>query len=102
MADPVGTLRSMRRLVGEGGTALVVDEKVAEAFQARGDEVGRLMAGFSIRHCLLAGMADQPSAAAGTVMRAATLREYAARAGFARVEALPIAHGFFMFYRLIA
>jgi 2-polyprenyl-3-methyl-5-hydroxy-6-metoxy-1,4-benzoquinol methylase len=102
MSDPVGVLRSLRRLVGDGGAVLIVDEKVAEAFQAPGDEVERYMYGFSILHCLPVGMIDQPSAATGTVMRADTLRDYAERAGFQRVELLPIDHDFFRFYRLTA
>jgi SAM-dependent methyltransferase len=102
MSDPVGVLRAMHRLVGDEGTALVVDEKVAESFEAPGDEVERYMYGFSILHCLPVGMVDQPSAATGTVMRTDTLRGFAAEAGFREVEVLPIEHDFFRFYRLMA
>jgi hypothetical protein len=38
--------------------------------------------------------------ATGTVMRPDTLRAYAAQAGFASAEILPIEHDFFRFYRL--
>lgn len=100
MSDPVGVLRSMRRLVRDGGSVLIVDEKVAETFAAPGDDVERYMYGFSILHCLPVGMVDTPSAATGTVMRADTLRDYAEQAGFQRVEVLPIEHDFFRFYRL--
>ncbi|MBA2754909.1 MAG: methyltransferase domain-containing protein [Chloroflexia bacterium] len=100
MPDPVAVLRAMRRLVGEGGTTLIVDEKVADAFIAPGDDVERYMYGFSILHCLPVGMVEQPSAATGTVMREATLRRYAEEAGFQAVEVLPIEHDFFRFYRL--
>ena len=41
-------------------------------------------------------------AATGTVMRTATLERYAADAGFASVEVLPIDHARFRFYRLHA
>jgi len=102
MADPVGVLRSMRRLVGDGGPVLIVDEKVAERFAAPGDDVERYMYGFSILHCLPVGMAERPTAATGTVMRESTLRRYAAEAGFRAVDVLPIAHDFFRFYRLTA
>lgn len=102
MADPVGVLRAMRRLVGDGGTVLIVDEKVADHFSAPGDAVERYMYGFSLLHCLPVGLADRPSAATGTVMRAATLRRYAAEAGFRAVEVLPIEADFFRFYRLSA
>jgi len=60
----------------------------------------KLFYGFSILHCLPVGMADQPSAATGTVMRPGTMERYATEAGFNRVEILPIDHFFFRFYRL--
>ena len=100
MPNPVTVLAAMRRLVGDGGTVLVVDEKVADRFSAPGDDVERYMYGFSILHCLPAGMVEQPSAATGTVMRSDTLREYARQAGYQSVDLLPIEHDFFRFYRL--
>ncbi len=103
MANPVATLAAMRRLVGPGGTVLVADERVADVFGATtGDEVERLMYGFSILHCLPVGMADQPSVGTGTVMRADTFRAYAEQAGFQSVEVLPIDNLFWRFYRLTA
>ena len=92
--------RACRKLLAPGGSVLVVDERVADAFVAPGDQVERLMYGFSILCCLPAGMADQPSAATGTVMRVGTLERYAAEAGLGRTEVLPIANDFFRFYRL--
>lgn len=102
MSDPVAVLRAMRRLVGEGGTALVVDEKAADRFSAPGDDLERFFYGASILHCLPVGLVEQPSAATGTVMRADTFRGYAARAGFRGVEVLPVAHDFYRLYRLSA
>jgi 2-polyprenyl-3-methyl-5-hydroxy-6-metoxy-1,4-benzoquinol methylase len=100
LSDPVGALRTMRRLVAPGGTVLVVDERVAETFTAPGDDLERLMYGFSVLCCLPNGLAEQPSAATGTVMRPDTLRRYAAAAGFGAVEILPIEHDLFRLYRL--
>ena len=102
MPDPVAVLAAMRRLVGPGRPALVVDEKVADRFTAPGDDVERYMYGFSILHCLPVGMTERPTAATGTVMRADTLRGYAREAGFAAVEVLPVEHDFFRFYGLTA
>jgi hypothetical protein len=89
-------------MVGNGGPVLVVDERVGEDFTAPSDEIERLMYGFSILHCLPVGMAEQPSAATGTVMRPATLRRYATEAGFSRVEILPIENDLWRFYRLVS
>ena len=100
MSNPVPVLETMRLLVGNNGPVLVVDERVADVFTAPGDEVERYMYGFSVLHCLPAGMTEQPSAATGTVMREATLRNYAEDAGFSNVTVLPIENDFFRFYRL--
>ncbi len=100
MSDPVGVLDAMRRLVGPGGTVLIVDERVPDAFAPNGDEVERMMYGWSVLHCLPVGMSDQPSAGTGTAMRPDTLREYTLAAGFGDVEILPIKNDFWRFYRL--
>jgi SAM-dependent methyltransferase len=100
MAQPVEALRTMRRLLAPGGAVLVVDERVADRFSAPGDDVERLMYGFSVLCCLPAGMAETPSAGTGTVMRASTLRNYARAAGFLHAEVLPIEHEFFRLYLL--
>lgn len=102
LSDPVAVLRAMRVLAKPDAPVIVMDERVADEFVAPGDDVERLMYGYSIMFCLPAGMADQPSAATGTVMRASTLERYARDAGFERVEVLGIDHPFFRFYRLHA
>ena len=101
MSRPVEALRAMRSMAGEDGAVLVVDERVEEDFTAPSDEIERLMYGFSIVHCLPVGMAEQPSAGTGTVMRPATLRRYATEAGFSGVEILPIENDLWRFYRLV-
>jgi SAM-dependent methyltransferase len=100
LARPVEALAAMRRLLTDDGTVLIVDERVAETFTAPGDALERLFYGFSTLCCLPTGMADQPSAATGTVMRPATLRSYAHTAGFGDVTILPIEHDLFRFYHL--
>jgi hypothetical protein len=90
----------MRSLAAEGGTVLIVDERVGATF-AEPTDVEQMMYGWSILHCLPVGMADQPSAATGTVLRPPTLRHYATEAGFRDVEVLPIENYFFQFYRLV-
>jgi SAM-dependent methyltransferase len=100
MARPVESLRGMRSLLADGGVLLIADERVADRFTAPGDEVERVMYGFSVFHCLAVGLEEQPSAATGTAMRADTLRRYAEGAGFTRFEVLPIENDFWRFYRL--
>jgi SAM-dependent methyltransferase len=100
LARPVDILTAVRRSLAPGGTLLVADERVADEFTAPGDDVERFMYGVSIFVCLPGGLAEQPSAGTGTVMRAGTLREYAMRAGFREVEVLPFEPGLLRFYRL--
>ena len=100
MGDPAGALRTARRLLADGGSVLVADERVADAFTAPGDELERLNYGFSVLHCLPATLAEDPVEANGTVLRAGTVRRWAAEAGFGRVEELAIDFPFWRFYRL--
>ena len=100
MANPVPVLRAIRGALGPGGSLIVVDERVAEAFGAPGDDLERFMYGWSITTCLPDGRSRSPSVATGTVMRPDTLRGYAREAGFDEVEILPIENDFFRFYRL--
>jgi SAM-dependent methyltransferase len=101
MGRPVEALRSMRRLAGEGGFVLVVDERTAEAFEAPASEIERLLYGYSILHCLPIGLAQSDGVGTGTVMRPSTLRGYAVDAGFRDVEVLPVDNDFWRFYRLV-
>jgi SAM-dependent methyltransferase len=99
LADPVGALAALRRVTGDGGAVLIIDEKAAEQFEASGDPIERLLYGFSILHCLPAGRDADTSAATGTLMRPDTFAAYARQAGFASVEELAIDHPIFRFYR---
>jgi SAM-dependent methyltransferase len=101
MARPVEALATARRLLARGGTTIVAGERVAERFTAPGDDLERLMYGFSVVHCLAVGRADHhDSAATGAVIRRDTVRAYGFAAGFRRVETLPIDNDFWRFYRL--
>jgi SAM-dependent methyltransferase len=101
MPRPVEVLSAVRRAVRPDGIVVVMDEAVGEEFTAPGNEVERLMYGFSLFVCLPDGMSSAPSAGTGTVMRPSTLRRYAREAGFSEVDVLPIDDfGFFRFYHL--
>jgi SAM-dependent methyltransferase len=90
MPHPVRVLAAMRRALRDDGAVVVMDEAVAAAFAPDGDEIERLMYGYSLLVCLPDSMSAPGSAATGTVMRAATLARYARAAGFSEVAELPI------------
>ena len=100
MPQPVPILQAAARLAGDRGSVIVMDERVAEKFEAPANEIDRLMLGISTWVCLPDSMSVQPSVATGTAMRPSTFRRYAVEAGFASVEILPIENDFFRFYRL--
>ena len=101
LAQPVAALQNMRSLGKSDAVVVVMDENVAETFEAATENpIERLFYAASVLHCLPVGMADAPSAGTGTVMRPATFRRYAADAGFASVDILPIDHPMFRFYAL--
>ena len=101
MPYPAKVLATMRRLAGGRGLVMVVDEGVAERFEAPANDVDRLMYGFSLLVCLPDGMSSPGSVGTGTVMRPGTLRGYAQEAGFDDIEVLPIEHEVFRAYRLV-
>lgn len=97
---PAEVLSALHQMLRDDGSVLLADERVADSFIAPGDEIERMMYGWSISHCLPAAMVDQPAEPTGTVLREPTVRELADRAGFGSVDVLPIENDFFRFYRL--
>ena len=77
LPQPVPVLRTMRAMAGVEGIVLVMDENVAPEFVAPGDEVERIMYGFSTLVCLPDGMSHPGSVGTGTVMRPSVLESYA-------------------------
>lgn len=102
MGRPEEALCAIREALKPGGSVLIADEKVGEHFHAPADDLERLMYGWSIVHCLPLAMADRPSAAIGTVIRADTVRALGKASGLPRVEVVPVDGGFFRLYRLRA
>ncbi|HEU4756947.1 MAG TPA: class I SAM-dependent methyltransferase [Agromyces sp.] len=101
MPHPVEVLGAMRRAVRDDGAVVIMDEAVAERFAPDGDDVERIMYGYSLFICLPDSLSTPGSVGTGTVMRPAVLEGYAREAGFASTETLPIDDfGFFRFTRL--
>jgi 2-polyprenyl-3-methyl-5-hydroxy-6-metoxy-1,4-benzoquinol methylase len=99
MSYPVEVLKAARALLAEG-LVFIGDERAEETFTAPASEVERLFYGFSVFHCLPVGMVGEGAAGTGTVMRPATVADYAERAGFSACEVLPIDNDFWRFYLL--
>ena len=101
MPRPVEVLRAARESLVDDGFMVVMDEAVADELAPDGDELERLMYGFSVFVCLPDGLSDPPSVGTGTVMRRSTLEKYATEAGFSSLEVLPTGEfGLWRFYLL--
>jgi SAM-dependent methyltransferase len=101
MPRPVDVLAAIHEAVRSDGLVVIMDEAVADDFNAPGDQVEQLMYGYSTLICLPDGLSSTPSEGTGTVMRRSILTDYARRAGFRNVDVLPIEEfAFFRFYRL--
>ena len=101
MPRPVDVLAAIHEAVRSDGLVVIMDEAVADDFNAPGDQVEQLMYGYSTLICLPDGLSSTPSEGTGTVMRRSILTDYARRAGFSYVDVLPIEEfAFFRFYRL--
>ncbi len=99
MSRPVETLRTCRGLLAERGSVLLMEPRVGERFVAPTTDIERFHFAVSVLHCLPVGLYDQPSAGTGTVMRPATVSEYAEQAGLT-MRVLDVEHPFHRLYRL--
>lgn len=87
--DSEACVKPCSAVAGEGGTVLVVDERTEDTFTVPTNEMERFFYTFSTLHCLAVSLQDG-GAGTGTVIRAGTLRGYAADAGFSQVEVLDV------------
>jgi predicted O-methyltransferase YrrM len=101
MAHPAAALARAKAALTDGGTVIVMDERVAEV-PAVGDPVQTFFATASVLWCLPQGRVEPDSEAVGTVMSASRFRRIAREAGWSDIEILPIDHPFWRFYRLHA
>lgn len=101
MAHPAQALSNARQVLADGGTVIVMDERVAETLTP-GDPTEIFFATASVLWCLPQGRVEADSEAPGTVMRPAIFEAIARQAGWTSVEVLPIEHPFWRFYRPLA
>jgi SAM-dependent methyltransferase len=102
MGRPVEALAGARAALAQGGTVIVMDERVGDTLPAPGDPTETFFATASVLWCLPQSRVEPDCEAPGTVMRPATFTSIARRAGWSGVDVLPIDHPFWRFYRLVA
>jgi 2-polyprenyl-3-methyl-5-hydroxy-6-metoxy-1,4-benzoquinol methylase len=98
MGDPVGALRNARQLLAPGARVLVSDDRAAESFVAPGDDYERLLAAFSVMHCLPATRAADPVHAHGTLVRPQDVLGWIDAAGYRTGRVLDIPNDMWRFY----
>lgn len=95
--DPVAVLHSAAECLAPDGVVLVVDMAAADRLETPGDDVQRLLYGWSLLMCLPDSMATPGSAATGAVMRRDTFARHVAAAGLRVREELPVVHDVWRF-----
>ena len=100
LARPVEALRACRLACAPGGTVLVLDSQVPDAFGGPGDEIERFQYAASVLHCLPAALDGVGAEGSGTVLRSPTVREYATAAGFRDLQVIDLDDRFHRLYRL--
>jgi 2-polyprenyl-3-methyl-5-hydroxy-6-metoxy-1,4-benzoquinol methylase len=101
LPHPVEVLAAIRQAAKPDAVVIVVDEAADPVLATPGDEVQRLLYGFSLLICLPDSMSHPRSAAVGAVIRPDTLAGFATAAGFAGAEPLEVTGtGFWNVYRL--
>jgi AraC-like DNA-binding protein len=86
MSRPVDVLRAAHDLLSPDGAVIVVDERAADAFigMALDNPIERFLYAVSTTVCLPNSLAEQPSAAIGTVIRSSMVERLAREAGLSR------------------
>ena len=101
MAHPVEVLSALRASCADDAVVVVIDEAADPELVTPGDEIQRLLYGFSLLICLPDSMSHSGSVATGTVIRPATMNGYAKQAGFTGATSLEVSDtGFWRCYRL--
>lgn len=101
MPYPEQVLSAVRQSCNDEAVVLVIDEAADDELNAPGDDVQRLLYGFSVLICLPDSLSHPESVGTGTVIRASTVDRYAKAAGFTGATPLTVSDtGFWRIYRL--
>jgi ubiquinone/menaquinone biosynthesis C-methylase UbiE len=101
-SDPVAILRTMKKLAGDIGSILIMEEKVQEKFTGEtSNDFEKINYGFSLMCCLADCKSKPHSAESGACLRPSKLEWFAIEAGFRKLEVLPIEHPSRVFFTLL-
>jgi 2-polyprenyl-3-methyl-5-hydroxy-6-metoxy-1,4-benzoquinol methylase len=99
LADPVGALRGIRRVLKPDGAYLMMDPNAADTLEGNLSAQGQFFYWASVYYCLTVSLA-QGGVGLGTCMGEARARELAAEGGFSSFRRLPIEDGWNAFFDL--
>jgi 2-polyprenyl-3-methyl-5-hydroxy-6-metoxy-1,4-benzoquinol methylase len=97
LADPNGTLASIRSLLKPGGTLFVAEPKAADRLEDNINPLGTMFYGFSVFHCMTQSLANG-GPGLGTCMGPAQTVALLKEAGFGTVDQLDIKSQTNLFY----
>jgi Methyltransferase domain len=101
-SDPVAVLLTMKKLAGDVGSILIMEEKVQEEFTGEtSNDFEKVNYGFSLMRCLADCKSKPHSAESGACLRPSKLEWFAIEAGFRKLEILPVEHPSRAFFTLL-
>jgi ubiquinone/menaquinone biosynthesis C-methylase UbiE len=101
-SDPVAVLRTMKKLAGDVGSVLIMEEKVQEELTGEtSNDFEKINFGFSLMPCLADCKSKPHSAESGACLRPSKLEWFAIEAGIRKLEILPVEHPSRAFFTLL-
>ena len=97
LAEPVPTLKDVKKLLKPDGTLFIIEPKAADALEQNLNPVATMFYGFSLFHCMTQSLA-RGGPGLGTCMGPAQTEKLLREAGFSRVDVLPIKSQVSLFY----
>ncbi len=89
LADPLGTLRGLRRHLHRDGTVFVVEPKAADRLEDNQHPIGAMFYGFSVFHCMTQSLA-RGGPGLGTCLGPARTEALMLEAGFSECRVLDL------------
>jgi ubiquinone/menaquinone biosynthesis C-methylase UbiE len=97
LAEPIETLKELRRLLNPDGVLLVIEPKVGDRLEDNRNAIATMYYGFSVLHCMTQSLA-RGGPGLGTCMGPARTATLLHEAGFTRFEVLDLKSRVLAFY----
>ena len=98
LVDPVGILKSLKKMLRQGGSIFIVEPKAADKLEENINPIAGMYYGMSLFHCMTQSLAAG-GPGLGTCMGPAKMEQLLQEAGFRHFEILKIKSPVSLFYQ---